>query len=162
MEEFNGCFEDRGCIQRRCCCEGLRCHCDCRDEIKVIGYVDTGDSFRLITNFEGRFINGVHYRLKLVENLPTMTFIEPVVLQLGGITGTILIPLMDCLGNNFMCDSLKGCNGTFRLRFGSNPNHLQCVSRIKRSSFYSVDECVGSVFDAGASETIISQPASIE
>lgn len=115
-------------------------------QIKITSYVDTGDSFRLVTNFLGPLINGKHYCLKLVENLPIMTTIEPVFIQLGGPDGTTLIPLIDCLGNNLMDDSLKGCEGSFEMRFGSNPPHFQVISKIRRSAYYALNENIGAIF----------------
>lgn len=127
-------------------------------QIKILDYVDTGDSFRLVTDFQGSLINCKHYCLKLVKNLPIMKFIEPVFIQLGA---TTLIPVKDCLANDFMSDSLKGCTGTFDMRFGSNPNHFQIVSKHKRSSYYSQAECIGLIVNDGASIAPVTTAKSI-
>lgn len=138
-----------------CGCHVSDCTCRCRNEIKVTSYISTPTDFRLVSSFQGELINCKHYVLKLVENLPVMTAIVPVLIQLTINGAPVLIPLQDFIGNAFFDDSLKCHSGCFRIQFGAFPAHFRCIDRIRRSAFFSQAECVGCISDIGSDDTIL-------
>lgn len=116
-------------------------NCNCNKKIVSESYT-VGATFNINTTFtDDDLRNCKRYLLVLDEQLPAMTTIVPVYLQVNG----SYYPVQDILGNNLMSDQLKsfpnvangcGCNcaKVARIVFGSNPEHFKVLICLPQSS----------------------------
>lgn len=95
-----------------------------------------GATFGIVTGFTDADVeNGKKYRLILCTNLPSMTTIVPVTLQINGTQ----YPVLDKIGNNLMSDQLH-TRKCYNLVIGTNPVHFMVLDCIPKSAFYPVEE----------------------
>lgn len=123
------------------------CNCRCNRIITPTSYT-VGNSFNINTTFtDADLENGKRYILVLNKDLPAMTTIVPVYLQVNG----TYYPMQDIIGNNLMSDQLRffprersncGCRsaGVARIVFGSNAGHFKVLICLPTSSAVVTEE----------------------
>lgn len=122
-------------------------NCRCNRVITPTSYT-VGATFNINTTFtDSDLENGKKYILVLNKDLPAMTTIVPVYLQVNG----TYYPMQDILGNNLMSDQLRffprqmnncGCRsaGIARIVFGSNVGHFKVLVCLPTSSAVITEE----------------------
>lgn len=122
-------------------------NCRCNRIITPTSYT-VGATFNINTSFtDSDLENGKRYILVLNQNLPAMTTIVPVYLQVNG----TYYPMQDLLGNSLMSDQLRffprsasncgcGSSGVARIIFGSNVGHFKVLVCLPTSSAVITEE----------------------
>ena len=125
-------------------------NCNCNRIITQTEYV-VGATFNISTDFTDNGVeNGKRYILVLNKDLPAMTTVIPVYLQING----EYYPMQDLLGNNLMSDQLRafprkvsncGCvsSGIARIVYGANPPHFKVLICLPTSSAVPTEEVAG-------------------
>jgi hypothetical protein len=120
----------------------------CRNRVITPTSYTVGSTFNINTTFTDTDIeNGKRYVLVLNKNLPSMTTIIPVYLEVNG----TYYPMQDRLGNNLMSDQLRsfprnvascGCvsSGVARIVYGSNTGHFKVLVCLPTSSAVITEE----------------------
>lgn len=122
-------------------------NCNCNRIITPTSYT-VGATFNINTSFTDTDLeNGKRYILVLNQNLPAMSTVVPVYLQVNG----TYYPMQDILGNSLMSDQLRffprnisscGCrtSGVVRIVFGSNVGHFKVLVCLPASSAIITEE----------------------
>lgn len=124
----------------------MNCNCNCNRTIIPTSYT-VGATFNINTDFtDSDLENGKRYCLILNKDLPAMTTIVPVYLQVNG----TYYPMQDILGNSLMSDQLRffprnvspcgRCSGIARIIFGANPGHFKVLICLPQSSAIITEE----------------------
>lgn len=123
-------------------------NCRCNNRVITPTSYTVGATFNINTSFtDADLENGKKYILVLNQNLPAMTTIVPVYLQVNG----TYYPMQDILGNSLMSDQLRffprqtnncGCRGAgiARIIFGSNVGHFKVLVCLPTSSAVITEE----------------------
>lgn len=125
-------------------------NCNCNNRVIVPTSYTVGATFNINTSFtDADLENGKRYILVLNKDLPAMSTIVPVYLQVNG----IYYPMQDILGNSLMSDQLRafprefGCRGAgiARIIFGSNVGHFKVLVCLPASSAVITDEAEATI-----------------